>query len=322
MSTEQQSDNKNLAYYCKRFSELNVSSSRQRGEAHYKPILILVVIDLITQDLITENQILVSDNLIQTFNKYWNILGSTSYKGGLYYPFIHLESEGFWRVEYKLGFIGPKPKTHNKLKEAVEYASLDDELFNYLRDPVSRNELIDVLISVWFSSNKKKIEEVLQVNQNFQDSTQEDVENLSAIENFDNQPKIVLRKSVVRNAFFRKAVIHIYDYKCAFCRLKVMRTLTQSIVDGAHIKPFSPFYDSRINNGISLCKNHHWAFDQGWFGIDDKYKIIVAGDLEEISPNAKPMHEFRGETILLPNSEQHYPRLDALEWHRLNVFRP
>ncbi len=308
---------KNLSYYCKGFSELNVSSSRQRGEAHYKPILLLVIIDLITQGLITENQILVSDNLIQTFNNYWDVLGSNSYKGGLYYPFIHLESDGFWRVDYKVGFIGPKPKTHNKLKEAVEYASLDDELFNYLRDPVSRNELIDVLISVWFSSNKQKIEDILQVNQSFQEVTQEDFE-----ENLDKQPKTVLKKSVVRNAFFRKAVVHIYDYKCAFCHLKVMRTLSQSIVDGAHIKPFSPFYDSRINNGISLCKNHHWAFDRGWFGIDDKYKIIVAGDLDEISPNAKPMQEFRGETILLPNSEQHYPRLDALEWHRLNVFRP
>jgi putative restriction endonuclease len=109
--------------------------------------------------------------------------------------------------------------------------------------------------------------------------------------------------------------------RCAFCRLKVMRNITQNIVDGSHIKPFSKFYDNQINNGISLCKNHHWAFDQGWFAIDDNYRIIVANDLEEESPNAKPMKDFHSQTILLPTAEQYLPRLESLQWHRLNVFR-
>ena len=38
----------------------------------------------------------------------------------------------------------------------------------------------------------------------------------------DGQPRFYLTKSAVRNAFFRKAVVHTYDYKCAFCRLKVI----------------------------------------------------------------------------------------------------
>ena len=50
---------KNIRYYCQRFSELNVSSSRKRGDAHYKPILLLSVIDLITRGLIQNNEILI-----------------------------------------------------------------------------------------------------------------------------------------------------------------------------------------------------------------------------------------------------------------------
>lgn len=319
MSTGQGSEHKNLAYYCKRFSELNVSSSRERGKANYKPILLLTVIDLISQGLIQDNQIPVSNELIDTFNKYWDILGSTHYKGGgLYYPFIHLQSEGFWHITYKAGWNGPKPKTNNKLKEAVEYTRLDDKLFNLLQEQTSRTELIDTLVAVWFSGSQKELEDIVQINQNFEDYNDKSIEDSSPV---DNYPKFILRKSPVRKAVFRKAVVHTYNYKCVFCKLKVTRTLNQSIVDGAHIKPFSQFYDDKINNGISLCKNHHWAFDMGWFSIDDEYRILVAHDLQEESPNARPMQDFRNEQIILPNSEKHFPSLEALHWHRINVFR-
>lgn len=321
MSTAEQKTNnqKNIAYYSILFTELNISSTRQRGNAYYKPILILSVMDLISQGIINENQITVSDDLINTFNKYWQILGSSSYKGGLHYPFLHLQSEGFWHLTFKAGFNGMQPKTINKLKEAVEYATLDDELFNYLQEPITRIELLDALVSAWFSSNAKQVAEILEINQEFQNITQEEI--IKERDNEENIPKIILKKSLVRNAFFRKSVVYAYDYRCAFCRLKITRTLNQNIVDGAHIKPFAQFYDSRINNGLSLCKNHHWAFDQGWFTIDDDYKIIIANDLEEESPNTKPMKDFHSEIILLPSSEQYYPRLEALQWHRQNIFK-
>ncbi|MFM6309511.1 MAG: HNH endonuclease, partial [Dolichospermum sp.] len=94
------------------------------------------------------------------------------------------------------------------------------------------------------------------------------------------------------------------------------------IVDGAHIKPFSTFYDSRIHNGIALCKNHHWAFDRGWFAVDEKYKIIVSKDLEEISPHARTITEFHGEILILPKVEKYFPDIEALQWHRYNIFQP
>lgn len=315
MSTGQQSEApRNLAYYCKHFAQLNVSSSRQRGNAHYKPILLLSVIDLITQGIIEENRITVSDELIETFNKYWNVLASASYKGGLHYPFFHLQSEGFWYLTFQPGFNGLQPKTTNKLKEAVEFAYLDSQLFDLLQDPISRQELIDTIVAVWFSANKKQLEDILQINQDFHDSP------LFDLGIRERQPKTSLRKTVVRNAFFRKAIVHIYDYRCAFCRLKVTRAINQNIVDGAHIKPFAEFYDSKIDNGIALCKNHHWAFDRGWFGIDDNYRIRVVSDLKEDSPNAKLMKDYHNEMILLPSSEKYYPSIEALRWHIKHKF--
>jgi putative restriction endonuclease len=311
---------KNLGYYCQRFSELNVSSTRKRGNAKYKPILILSIIDLIARGIINTNEILVSDELIKTFDNYWKVIGSPSYKGGLHYPFFHLQNEGFWYVKFQPSFNGLQSKTINKLKDAVKYAYLDSELFNLLQDEVYRKELTDALVSAFFSDNENDLEEILHINQSFQDKSLE-IDNLLESANSDTNPRWSLKRAAIRNAFFRKAVVHIYDYKCAFCGLKVNKTVKQNIVDGAHIKPFSQFFDNKIHNGIALCKNHHWAFDRGWFAVDEQYKIIISNDLAEISPHAKPMQDFHGEKLLLPKIEQFLPEIEALQWHRQNIFQ-
>ncbi|TAE57046.1 MAG: HNH endonuclease [Nostocales cyanobacterium] len=305
----------NLKIYSQKFSNLNVSNSKKRGTALHKPILILSVIDLISRDVINDNEIRVSDELIETFEKYWQIIGSHSYTGGLHYPFFHLQSEGFWHLELKPDFNGLQPKTTNRLKKSVEYAYLDVELFELLQDDLSRKELLDALIGAFFPDIDNQIDSILQVNQNFED---EEISKSSII----NQPKYTLKKTIIRNAFFRKAIVSVYGCQCAFCGLIVNKTINQNIVDGAHIKPFSQFYDSRIHNGIALCKNHHWAFDRGWFSVDDKYKIIVSKELEEVSPHAKPIKDFHGEKLILPKIEKYFPDIEALEWHRHNIFQP
>lgn len=310
---------RNLAYYQDKFSNLNIRVTKKFGQAYYKPILLLSIIDLIEKQLIQENIILVSDALVDTFNKYWKLLASdSSYKGGLHYPFIHLKNEGFWNLVFKSSFDGLQPTTLNKLRLAVEYAYFEEELFALLRDPISRLELVDTLIATWFSAKQQELEEILNINSVLQDDETE--ETLDSLE-IPESPKFYNRVSAVRYAFFRKSVVHVYGYKCAFCQLKVQRTINQSIVDGAHIKPFSIFFDNKITNGLALCKNHHWAFDRGWFCLDDNYKIIVAEDLQEESPHSRAIKEFHSETISLPPLESYFPSQEALQWHRQNIFK-
>lgn len=327
MAEGQTAENKNLAYYCYCFSEIKVYRNEKKGgDALNQPVLLLSLIDLITQGLVKENYIYISDDLINTFKKYWSILTSNSFKGSDFaLPFFHLKNAKgkFWHLKFSDGYEGGRPQTIPTLKRDVDYATLDPELFELLQYAEARTELIDSLIATWFSCSQKEIEEILQINQSLEDSSLAELEEQGEVSEVEKKKlRVYLKKSLVREAFFRKAVIHLYDYRCAFCRMKVTRSLNQSIVDGAHIKPFSKFFDSQVDNGISLCKNHHWAFDQGWFGIDDHYKIIVASDLEEESPNSKKlMKDFQGEFILLPNSELNLPRLEALQWHRKNVFQ-
>jgi putative restriction endonuclease len=91
-----------------------------------------------------------------------------------------------------------------------------------------------------------------------------------------------------------------------------------NLVDGAHIQPFAQFRDDRFVNGLALCKNHHWAFDRGWFAIDEDYRIVIPRDrfTEEAPQESRGMMDFRGERIDLPQEERFMPSLEGLKWHR------
>ncbi|MGL5924579.1 HNH endonuclease [Chroococcidiopsis sp.] len=312
---------KNLNYYASKFTKLRVD--RAHGSvAPHKPILLLSVIELIEQGLLRHNQIPLSAELVAAFLKLWQQLGSTTHNADIGMPFFHLRSDGFWHFRPNPGFeallsSGAKVRAVGVLRQAVEYAYLDDELFELFQQPTSRNLLINTLLNSWFADKTQQVQEILRVNA-FAEFQQELLATGGKV--YEESVLKDETKTVVRDATFRKVIVSIYDYRCAFCGLRIINSLSQNIVDGSHIMPFSQFYDDRIDNGLSLCKNHHWAFDRGWFGISDNFTLLVKSDLHEDAPNCKPMQQFNGDRLSLPIHAQYYPRLEALRWHRENVF--
>lgn len=317
--------NKDLAYYVRKFSPrsksnkigLNVSPG-----ALNKPILLLSVIEMVSQEQIKRNQIPLSAELIATFLNLWSHLEPLR-KPDIGLPFYHLVSDGFWHYQPKPGFeslIAAKVRirTPNIIRQTVEYAYLDDELWEILQNPQERSILTNVLINSWFTNKSQQIEQLFQVNAfaELQDQLQRSGGKVYQPEELEDEQAVI-----VRDGAFRKIVISTYNQRCAFCGLQILDSVSQNIVDGSHIKPFSQFYDDRIDNGLSLCKNHHWAFDRFWFTINDDYTIIVSDNLREDSPNAKPMREFRGDRIILPSQQQYYPRVDAMRWHRQEFLK-
>jgi putative restriction endonuclease len=311
---------KNFTYYANKFANLKVS--RSSGVAPNKPILLLSVIQMISQGQLKQNQIPLSGELIATFLKLWGQLELVR-RPDIGLPYFHLMGDKFWHYQPKPGFeslISSKVKirTPNTIRSTVEYAYLDEELWVILQNPQERNLLVSVLINSWFPSQSQMIEELLQVDAfaQLQEMLQAQGGKVYLPEELEDE-----ETTIVRDATFRKILTLTYNYHCAFCGLQVLDALGQNIVDGAHIMPFSQFYDDRINNGLSLCKNHHWAFDHFWFTIDDNYTIIVDDSLREISPHAKAMREFNGDRIKLPTQQQYYPRPDALQWHRQEFLK-
>ncbi len=307
-----------LKYYSIRFSRLRVD--RARGIAPHKPILILSVIELIEQQKLRRNRIFPSAELISTFLKYWGYLGSNNHRSDIALPFFHLTSEQFWHLVPNPGFEASlackiRPRSLAALRDAVNYAYIDEALFELLQDSASRANLIAVLIQSWFQGKDEQVKQLFKID-SFQETQLRLFEAGGAVyrvEDLEDE-----ERTIVRNAAFRKILVSLYDHRCAFCKLRVISYDSQNIVDGAHIKPFSEFRDDRFDNGLALCKNHHWSFDRGWFGIDENYRIVVPRDrFEEDSPSiTRSMRSFHGEKILLPNQEQYSPRQDSLSWHR------
>jgi putative restriction endonuclease len=322
---------KTIDYYCRKFSPLSkvtnptgLNVSRSAGVAPNKPVLLLAVIELIHRGDIQHNQIYLLPELIAAFLKLWGDL-EINRKADIGLPFFHLKYDGFWHFKAKPGYEfvessqnKVKVRSLSAIRQTIDYAYLDAELWKLLQHPETRNQLLLTLIDAWFSDKTAQIERSLQFNA-FGDLQNQLFSTGGRVYQPDEIAGVGEQESIVRDAAFRRIITSVYEHRCAFCGLQVFNNL-ENIVDGAHIKPFGKFYDDRINNGLSLCKNHHWAFDRFWFTLNDDFTIVVAGTLREDSPHARPIKDFHGDRIMLPVRAEYRPHPDALQWHRQSFF--
>ncbi len=64
---------------------------------------------------------------------------------------------------------------------------------------------------------------------------------------------------------FRKEVRTAYQQRCVMCgnRFPATKCNDKPGIDAAHILPWAVYDLDKIYNGVTLCKLHHWAFDEG-----------------------------------------------------------
>jgi putative restriction endonuclease len=118
---------------------------------------------------------------------------------------------------------------------------------------------------------------------------------------------------------FRELVLHAYRRRCSICRIKHIELL-----DAAHIIPDNEKQSvSTVDNGISLCKIHHAAYDSMILGISPDYKVEIREDvLKEkdghmLQYGLKQLHQSK---IHLPGSKTKWPKREYLDW-RYSRFR-
>ena len=157
-----------LSYYTKKFQRLRVD--RAHGIAPHKPILLLSVIEQFRREIIIENKIHLSSELIQTFLKYWSYLGSPTHNPDISRPFFHMRSGKFWHLWANPNYVKllsskEKLKTLAEVEQAVKYAYLDEDLFDFLQSSTSRSSLITVLVARWFPGKFELVEEISQTDE-------------------------------------------------------------------------------------------------------------------------------------------------------------
>ncbi len=107
--------------------------------------------------------------------------------------------------------------------------------------------------------------------------------------------------------FFRKALLDVYDGKCAFCDLNI-----ESVLSASHILPWSEADQvERINptNGILLCGNHHSLFDSGFLTINEDYEIEKG--VKELKKNQfTHIDNIIGKKMNLPKRKEFHPDIE------------
>lgn len=120
-----------------------------------------------------------------------------------------------------------------------------------------------------------------------------------------------LTKQRLHQSAFREFVLEAYSHRCTICMLQ-----HDELLDAAHIIPDS---DERgvpvVQNGLSLCKIHHAAYDKNIFSIGPNYVINVRKDilLEQDGPMLKyGLQSINDKEIILPKRKKDYPDRDRL----------
>jgi len=148
---------------------------------------------------------------------------------------------------------------------------------------------------------------------------------------FDRKKKVIKtnREIAIRIRGFRQAIIDAYGYKCAICEMKISSPDSLSWeVEAAHIVPHSSLGRDDIWNGLALCHLHHWAFDVGWFTLQDDYTISVSSKVHSLPSNFGRLGDYefiramliKHAKLLLPSRSELHPHQNAMHWHRQNIF--
>jgi putative restriction endonuclease len=322
-------DNESLNHYLRLFSRLRTDRNarwgdKTRGQAPHKPILLLTVIDLFSQDCIPSNFIQITPELGELFASYWSIVMPPERRGNMALPFFHLRSSGFWHLmpvpgqEEVLKHLS-QIDTLSKLRQVAIGAQLDEALFALLHYQHARNALRSAIISHYFDP---------QFHQMLMDRGQL---NLDAFQYGQQLLDRAHRKAkdeipednqyqAVRDQGFRRVIVRTYDHRCAFCGIRMLTLDGHSVVDAAHIIPWSVSHNDDLRNGMALCRLCHWTFDEGLASVSSEYAILLSDHLKMEANVPGHLLTVQGRNIIGPIEQKLWPSPYAIEWHRVNVF--
>jgi putative restriction endonuclease len=321
---------KNKDYYIKKFAKLKQGVTKY-GPAPHKAVMLLSVIQAIEKGYVSDNRIYVTPLLVSLFKTTWNALVLTKHVPTFALPFFHLKSEGFWHLHVKSGFEnwlkGTKSlSSFNQLCIAVDYASLDGELFILLSIPQSRNQLKQILLETYFEdsrynwnllSGKSYIDDITDMVVNEQPAEYAaNIDKLEATLDKDSFSEEVF----IRSGAFKKEIARIYNHTCCISGLRIDSTAEVSMIDACHIVPFAQSHDDTISNGLALCPTLHRAFDRHLINIDDDYRVVVSKSFIERCDSPYSIQQFEGKHILLPANGKYYPSQENLHRHRVGLI--
>lgn len=284
----------------------NLRVDRKHTIAPHKPLLLLVVADLAEEGTLASTELLLTGELVFRFLAFWAVVAERrSQRPDIRLPFYHMRSDGCWLPLDE----GGNPALDRRRAVA---ARLDESFFACLRDAGFRKQLRRVLIARYFNDpgERAALYGLVRLSVPPDDVVKADAKLYEA------------DRERGREARFRLTVVPAYNYTCALTGYRCVTVDAGSIVDAAHIHQFADSRNNHPQNGIALCKNAHWLFDQGLWSVSDDYRVIVASDrFHESGDEAFLLSKIVGRHVHLPADRDLWPDKAYLAWHRDRKLR-
>ena len=242
------------------------------------------------------------------------------------YPFYHFETANFWHLKEQPEIPHQKGRIVSSVKRLRELyigACLDDDLFLLLIMESCREKLREKLLTNYFAESVQiLLREQAYVNR---DASRYGADLLAMADTSpaylcDNrEDEQIITK--VRSQGFRKAIVGLYEHRCALCGIRMLTPEGHTIVEAAHIVPWSTSHDDRPQNGMALCRLCHWAFDEGLMGVGDEYEVLVSKTVRQDNNFPGHMETLSGRGIFKPKGGEYWPDMGSIKRHRKKIFR-
>jgi putative restriction endonuclease len=128
----------------------------------------------------------------------------------------------------------------------------------------------------------------------------------------DRATMLVSRK--VRDAKFRRAVLHVYEGRCALTGMRLVNGGGRLETEAAHIMAVGDGGPDAVNNGIALSGTVHWMFDRGLIALSDGGDILLSSKINDREGVEKMIYPDR--RARWPSVPAHRPHPTYLAWHR------
>lgn len=278
----------------------------QEKRAPHKPLLLLTVIELAEEGALTDGWLHLSPELIYRFQSYWKVVVNRwTRRPDLRLPFHHLKSDGVWSPFTAEG----KPSAHRSLTASVE---LRPSFLAALANDDFRRRARATLIHTYFMQVEQvALCELVGLQQEVS-TAEAEVVMAAAVDQ---------AKALARDARFRIKVVSAYDFTCALTGYRLTTLTGATIVDAAHIHQHAKSRNDDPTNGLALCKNAHWMFDEGLWTLTDELRVRVsAHSFVEAGPEAQRLRHYEGRSLIFPPNTTLRPDLQFVRWHRENCF--
>jgi putative restriction endonuclease len=272
------------------------------GQAPHKPLLLLSILDLAESGKLSGRVITRTPELVLRFRELGTLVAERwPTRLELRLPFFHLKTQGFWQA-----FTAEMQPA--QASDSCMVIELAPEFFELLADRDFRVKARLVLVSRYFTKPEQAaLFEFLEI----------------AASPMTREASTVLAKAVAdgkrkgRSARFQVRVVDDYFHTCALTGYRCFTTNGASIVDAAHIEPWSETENDELTNGLALSKSAHWMFDVGLWTVDDDLRVVVHSHLfAEAGPDAYQLHTYAGRHLQFDPKSRLRPSLASLRKHR------